>query len=293
MGISTGRSTVFMPDTKKPYPNLLTFLVGRFPHISKIIWEERLTTGKVLAEDGSSVSLDTPYGPNQRLFYFREVPDEPQIPFHEKIIYSDEHLLVVCKPHFLPVTPAGPFVSETLLNRLKATTGNVSLSPINRIDRGTAGLVLISAKKQTRGLYQKLFMDGMVQKTYQAVVEFPGDTVETEWLVENRIEQGEPWFRMQACEGTVNARSTIVLLTTKGSRALLELSPATGKKHQLRIHLSGLGLPIVGDRYYPILLEKSADDYALPLQLLSKKIEFTDPISGVKRSFESARNLVL
>ena len=293
MGISVGKSTVSMPDIKRPYPTLLAFLVGRFPQITETTWLKRITTGKVLSDDGTPVSLATAYTPNQQLFYFREVAEEPVIPFQEQILYSSEHLIVACKAHFLPVTPSGPYVTETLINRLKESTGNHFLSPINRIDRGTAGLVLISAKKETRGLYQKLFMDGMVQKTYQAVVAFPDDTNETEWLVENRIEQGEPWFRMQVCEGKVNARSKIFLLKTKGSRALMQLSPLTGKKHQLRIHLSGLGLPIEGDRCYPTLLEKTVDNYDLPLQLLSKKIEFRDPISGVEMSFESKRDLTL
>jgi tRNA pseudouridine32 synthase/23S rRNA pseudouridine746 synthase len=292
LGISVGRSIVSMPDRKKPYPTLLAFLVERFPQITENIWLERIMLGKVLSEDDTPVSLTTAYTPNKRLFYFREVVEEPVIPFQEQILFSGDHLIVACKPHFLPVTPSGPYVSETLINRLKEKTGNHSLSPINRIDRETAGLVLISVNKATRGLYQKMFMDGLVQKTYQAVVAYPGDTCKREWLVENRLEQGEPWFRMQTRQGMVNARSKIILIKTRGSQALVHLFPITGKKHQLRIHLSGLGLPIVGDRYYPTLLEKTGDDYGLPLQLLSKKIEFRDPISGVEMSFESKRNLV-
>lgn len=291
MGISVGSSIVFMPEKEKPYPTLLAFLVARFPKITENTWLERITSGKVLAEDGTPVSLTTAYAPNQRLFYFREVAKEPVIPFQEQILYSSEHLIVACKPHFLPVTPTGPYVSETLINRLKKRTGNLFLSPINRIDRGTAGLVLISANKETRSLYQQMFMDGTVQKNYQAVVEFRAETSETEWLVENRIERGEPWFRMQTRKGKVNARSKISLIKTKGSRALLQLVPLTGKKHQLRIHLSSIGLPIVNDRCYPTLLTATADDYDLPLQLLSKKIAFRDPISGDAMSFESNRDL--
>lgn len=293
MAISEGRSTVSMPDREKPYPTLLAFLVSRFPQINESIWLRRITAGKVLSEDGTPVSLATPYIPNQRLFYFREVAEEPVIPFQEKILYESEHLLVVCKPHFLPVTPGGPYVTETLINRLQKSTGNLSLSPINRIDRGTAGLVLISTNKKTRGLYQQLFMDGKVQKTYQAVVDFPTGVSETEWLVENRITQGEPWFRMQSCQGEVNARSKMHLIRIKGSQALLQLHPMTGKKHQLRIHLSDLGLPIINDRYYPTLRVKTADAYDQPLQLLSKSITFCDPISGVEMFFESDRNLIL
>ncbi len=293
LAISVGRSTVSMPDRDKPYPTILAFLVSRFPQINESIWLGRIASGKVLSEEGTPISLATPYVPNQRLFYFREVAEEPIIPFQERILYKSEHLLVVCKPHFLPVTPGGPYVTETLVNRLQKSTGNLLLSPINRIDRGTAGLVLISTNKKTRGLYQQLFMDGKVQKTYQAVVQFPTGTSETEWLIENRITQGEPWFRMQSQHGMVNARSKMHLIKTKGSRALLLLHPLTGKKHQLRIHLSDLGLPIINDRYYPTLRAKTADDYDHPLQLLSKSIEFMDPISGDNMFFESDRNLIL
>lgn len=280
-----------MPGIKKPYPTLLAFLVGRFPQISERVWLERITTGKVLAEDGTPVTLATNYKPNEKLFYYREVQEEAIIPFQERILYSNDHLIVVCKPHFLPVTPSGPYVKETLLNRLKESTGNNDLSPINRIDRGTAGVVLISAQKKTRGLYQQLFVDGKVQKTYQAVVEFSGDIKETEWLVENRIEKGEPWFRMQSCKGMVNARSKIVILRKQGKRALVQLFPLTGKKHQLRIHLSEIGLPIVNDQCYPTLKAKADDDYNYPLQLLSKKTQFTDPITGCEMTFESNRDL--
>lgn len=293
MGISVGSSIVSMPDKGRPYPTLLAFLVGRFPKIPEQTWLERITTGKVLTEEGHPVTLDTAYMPNRRLFYFREVEEEPVVPFQEQILFSNDHLMVTCKPHFLPVTPGGPYVRETLINRLKENTGNPFLSPINRIDRGTAGLVLLSVNKETRGMYQQMFMDGLVRKTYEAVADFPYDSGQAEWMVENRIEQGVPWFRMKTGEGQVNARSRIRLVEVKGSRARFQLFPITGKKHQLRIHLSGLGFPIVNDRYYPTLMTETPDDFSRPLQLLSRKIEFRDPVTGQDMSFESPRDLIL
>ncbi len=294
MGISVGMSIVSLPDTKKPYPDLLAFFARRFPKIPVQTWIDRIKAGKVLTEEGSPITLDTAYIPNCRLFYYREVEEETVVPFQEQILFRNDHLMVVCKPHFLPVTPSGPYVHETLINRLKKATGNHALSPINRIDRGTAGLVLISATKETRGKYQQLFMDGLVKKTYEAVADFPHDCRETEWLVENRIEPGEPWFRMKACEGKVNARSRVRLLEIiASSRARFHLLPLTGKKHQLRIHLSGLGFRIVNDRFYPALLPEMADDFNRPLQLLSRRIEFKDPVTGVEMVFESSRKLKL
>jgi len=282
-----------MPDMGRPYPTLIRFLADRFPNVSVQTWLNRIETGKVLTEDGRPVTLDTAYMPNRRLFYFREVEDEPVIPFYEQILFSNDHLMVVCKPHFLPVTPCGPFVRETLINRLKESTGNSFLSPINRIDRGTAGIVLVSVKKKSRGMYQRMFMEGCVRKTYEAVAMCSRNLEQTEWMVENRIERGEPWFRMKTCAGEVNARSCIRLVEDMGSRARFLLFPMTGKKHQLRIHLSGLGFPIVNDRCYPVLMPEKPDDFNRPLLLLSRKIEFLDPITGDEMVFESRRNLIL
>lgn len=294
MGISNCPSVVYMPDTARPYPTVLEFFAARFPKIPTETWVRRIAAGKVLNEEGRPITTDTAYVPDRRLFYFREVAEEPSVPFAEDILFQNDHLLVACKPHFLPVTPSGPYVRETLLGRLQERTGNPSLSPINRIDRETAGLVLLSKNKKTRGAYQQMFMEaGRVRKTYEAISEFVDCGGQTEWLVENRIETGEPWFRMQSCAGTVNARTRLRLVEVMGGRARFQLFPLTGKKHQLRLHLSSLGFPIVHDRLYPHLGQKSQDDFERPLQLLSRRIEFRDPICGSGMSFESPRHLAL
>jgi tRNA pseudouridine32 synthase / 23S rRNA pseudouridine746 synthase len=291
LAISLGASIVYLPETGAPYPTLLNFLTGRFPKIPEETWITRISAGKVLTETGQPVTLETTYLPDTRLFYYREVAEEPVIPFQEEILFQNDHLLVACKPPFLPVTPTGPYVRETLLNRLKERTGNPLLSPINRIDRETSGLVLISTNKTTRGAYQRLFMEGQVRKTYAAVAGYAEDLEQSHWLVENRIEPGEPWFRMRVCPGTVNARSRIRLVQAAVPKALFELQPFTGKKHQLRLHMSSLGFPIENDRCYPALLAKKTDDFNRPLQLLSQRIEFRDPLDGKNMIFETKRSL--
>lgn len=293
MIISPHASTVLMPQVQKPYPCVLDFLTQRFPWIAREIWEARINTQKVLTEQGEPISLDTPYEPLKRLHYFLEVEEESIIPFDEQIIFCNEDLLVACKPHFLPVTPGGPWVNECLLHRLKKTTQNKDLSPIHRIDRETAGLVLFSMNPKTRGRYQTLFMTHGVEKTYEAVAHCSGDPEKKSWAVENRIVQGDPWFRMKTAPGNPNARSTITLAASKKDRALFRLCPGTGKKHQLRLHLSGLGFPILNDPYYPNLLPEKKGDFSAPLQLLSKKIRFQDPVSGSQVTYESKRHLLL
>ena len=281
-----------MPKIEKPYPSILIFLTERFPSIDKKIWEARILDGKVRNEQGDPISLSTSYTPLKRLLYFREVALETAIPFSEKILFCNENWLVACKPHFLPVIPGGPYVNECLLNRLKKSTGNEDLSPINRIDRETAGLVLFSMNPETRGRYQELFMNHRVEKTYIAVTPYSGERKIKSWTVENRIIQGDPWFRMKVAPGKPNAVSKISMVKTRGKKALFKLSPVTGKKHQLRLHLSGLGFPILNDRVYPELLEEKTLDFTAPLQLLAEKIRFKDPLSGRTVSYASERHLV-
>jgi len=285
-------STVVLPKIEKPYPSILEFLKTRFPGIETKTWETRINSGKVITEKGEPISLAMAYEPLKKLHYFREVEKESIIPFTEKIVFCNDELLVACKPHFLPVTPGGPYVNECLLHRLKKRTGNNELSPINRIDRETAGLVLFSMNKKTRGRYQEMFMKGEVKKTYDAVTKYPCRQEKKSWTVENRIVKGEPWFRMKTAPGRPNAITKISFVKSKGNKALFQLSPVTGKKHQLRLHLSGLGFSILNDRYYPVLLPKENRRFNTPLQLLARKIQFRDPVSAIRATYESERRLL-
>jgi len=280
-----------MPKMEKPYPLILDFLIHRFPGIDADIWKLRIQSGKVLTEEGDTISLGMPCTPLKRLHYFREVVEEEVIPFTETIVFCNKELLVACKPHFLPVTPGGPYVNQCLLHRLKEKTDNPHLSPINRIDRETAGLVLFSMNPKTRGRYQELFMQGKVKKTYEAVTQYPQAPQKNTWTMENRLIRGTPWFRMKAAPGKTNAISKIALIHSWGNRAVFKLQPVTGKKHQLRLHLAGSGFPILNDRYYPELLPEQKNNYSAPLQLLAGRLEFRDPISGRHMCYESKRQL--
>lgn len=290
MALSPYASVVVLPKADSNN-TILDFLDRKFSRIGREVWKKRIQRGKVLDEKGHPITLDTPYVPETKIHYFREVEKEPVIPFKEQILFENNHLIVACKPHFLPVIPSGPYVNECLLNRLKRKTGNPDLTPINRIDRETAGLVLFSVGKKSRGLYQALFMEEKVKKTYEAVTELPEKIETGKWHIENRIVKGTPWFRMKIEKGEINARTTAEIIARKKNRALFRLHPHTGKKHQLRLHLSNLGCRIINDRYYPDLLPQQDPDFKNPLQLLAKKIAFTDPISGREVEFFSPRRL--
>jgi len=291
MGISRYPSVVTMPAAPKPWPSILEFLAATFPAVPADRWAERIAAGRVLDENGAPITAATLYQPSRRLFYFRETGNEPVIPFAEQIVFQDDQILVACKPHFLPVIPGGRFVNECLLHRLRLRTGIADLAPLHRIDRETAGLVVFSVNRKTRGRYHDLFMHGQVEKTYHALAQLKSAPQQTRWLVENRIVRGEPRFRMQIVPGVANARSRIELVETKGPIGRFELQPVTGKTHQLRLHLSSLGFGILNDRVYPELLPEREDDYTRPLQLLAKKLRFRDPLSGKPVEVISGREL--
>ena len=292
MGLSRYPSHVALPRAEKPYPSILDFLAARFPSVCRDSWEKRIAEGKVLDEAANPITRATAYVPCARIYYFREVGREPVIPFRETILFQDDEILVACKPHFLPVTPGGPYVDECLLNRLRTSTGIHDLAPLHRIDRETAGIVLFSVNRKTRGLYGELFLKGKIEKTYQALSACTRHPGNDSWIVEDRLMRGEPWFRMKTVPGIVNARSMITLVEVRNSRARFLLRPVTGKTHQLRIHMSSLGFGILNDRYYPDLQPESADDFDKPLQLVAKTVRFRDPVTGTIREFESGRELM-
>lgn len=272
-----------------PWATVLDGLCARFPTIPREVWVDRFARGRVQDASGVPLAVDAPYRVGLELRYFREVVDEAVVPFEATVLHADAHLVVVDKPHFLPVTPAGRFVRETVLGRLRPLFGD-ELVPLHRIDRETAGLVLFSVNAATRGVYQALFRERRIRKAYEAIAPaLPGVTFPH--VRRSRIERGTPFFRMQEVEGVADSETRIEVVAREGDLWRYALEPVSGRKHQLRVHMAALGAPIVGDRLYPDLLEAADDDFSRPLQLLAKSLAFVDPIDGTQRGFESGRRL--
>ena len=268
------------------WPSVLDCLCERFPAVARPQWLERMVRGRVVDGDGRWLTPETPYRVGLEVHYYREVADEPPIPFHEVVLHANDDLLVADKPHFLPVTPSGAHVHETLLGRLVRQTGNDALVPLHRIDRDTAGLVLFSTNPHSRAAYQALFRERRIQKHYEAIapalpnVEFPR-------IHASRMVPGEPFFRMQEIEGPANSETRIDVFARGEGNWRYALTPITGRKHQLRVHMAALGAPIINDATYPLLCPRAAGDYTAPLRLLAKRLSFIDPLTGVERTFSS------
>lgn len=273
------------------WPDMLSFMAARYTAVSAEHWRERMERGDVVDQDGQPLRPGSPYKPGTRIFYYRElVEPETPIPFQEEILFQDEHLVVVDKPHFLPMIPTGRFVQETLLVRLKKKLGIADLVPIHRLDRETAGVVVFSATTASRGAYQSMFQKRVIQKEYEALaprlqgVEFP-------FTYRSRMVDGDKFFIMKEAPGEPNSETLIDVIEHRADATLYRLFPHTGRKHQLRLHLASLGVPILNDAFYPVAQPMGQDDLDKPLQLLARAIEFTDPLTGAQRRFTSKRRL--
>ncbi len=303
-----------------PANTLLTaidFLCARFPAIEREVWLQRFEAGRVLNAMGQPIAPAQGLLSESHLLYFREVSDEPTLPFRAQIIFQDDHLVVADKPHFMPVTPGGQYVQQSLLVQLKQQLNLPELSPIHRIDRETAGLVMFSVRAQDRDAYQALFRLRQVEKTYEAIagvpessplrLEFPlthksmmvedAQFFRMSELATDEIQEGEPfnsetWIDcVEPMDFSDSAIQTIA--ASPPSLARYVLKPHTGQRHQLRVHMNSLGLPLMGDQFYPVIRRAAnePDDFSSPLQLLAKSIAFKDPLIGVARRFESRRAL--
>jgi tRNA pseudouridine32 synthase / 23S rRNA pseudouridine746 synthase len=284
-----GPSCVALPEG--PWVTIAEFLAQRFSTVSPAAWAARIGAGEVLDEHGIHVTLARRYQPNVRVYYYRSLANEPRVPFDEVVLFQDARIVVADKPHFLPVTPSGSHLQETLLVRLKRRLGIDTLAPVHRIDRETAGLVLFSVEPSTRGRYQRVFAERNVKKTYECIAPWRDD-FGLPLTHRSRLIDDTHFMRMREAPGEANAETHVELLERSGALARYRLSPRTGRRHQLRAHCAALGIPIVGDLIYPTLQPTNSDDHALPLQLLAKQLAFTDPVTGEERHFRSGLHLL-
>lgn len=290
------------PGVVARFPFALGYLLDRFPDDHARLLE-KLALGEIVTGHGAPVTPTTPYEPRGFLYLYRDPPvHEDPIPFEPEVLHRDQNLLVVDKPHFLATMPRGRWVRETVLVRLRTALDLPELSPAHRLDRGTAGVLVLTVRPEVRGAYQEAFARREVRKVYEAVAPLPppdaagptGQIARGEPVtLRSRIVKRRGVVRAEEAPGEPNAESRVLLTATDEARGLglYRLEPHTGKTHQLRLHLASLGLPILHDPFWPELPDTPPDDFDRPLQLLARSLELTDPLSGRPRRFESRRNL--
>ncbi len=253
-------------------------------------WTTSMAAGEVVDEKGRPWNPESPYASGRFVYFYREPAPEVPVPFELEILYDADGLVVVDKPHFLATIPRGMHVTETATVRVRRLLDCPDLTPAHRLDRATAGVLIFTRSKELRRPYQELFSTRSVLKEYEAVAGFD-PSLEFPRIVRSRIVKEHGVMVAREEPGEPNSETRIELIEAQETSARYRLFPKTGRTHQLRIHLSSLGVPIKGDPYYPVYTRTPADDFGNPLQLLAKAVEFDDPITGKRRRFESRRTL--
>lgn len=285
-----GPTRIRMPDAPQ-FGTILDYLVDRFPQDSTRL-REKMDLGEIFDSSGTPLAVASPIVPRADIYLYRDPPIEPVVPFATPVLHRDENLLVVDKPHFLATMPRGAYVARSALVVLRRELDLPELSPAHRLDRLTAGVLMFTVRREVRRAYQELFAERAVTKVYDAVARYEPN-LSLPVTLRSRMIKERGVLRAEEVPGEPNAETFLELSEHDGRHGMYTLHPRTGRTHQLRLHMNSLGIPILGDNFYPEFYDVAGDDYSTPLQLLARSIEFRDPFSGERRRFESDRRLRL
>ncbi len=282
------RTPGIVDEGPPPWATMRDFLVARLPAAADVV--PRLADGEFVDQRGRALTGDEPYTPHTFVWFHRPLAEEVPVPFPLTVLDRTDHLLVVDKPHFLATTPRGAHVRQTALVRLRVEHDLPELAPAHRLDRLTAGVLVLTTRREARGAYAQVFQSRRMDKTYEAIARFD-PTVAFPLRLVGRIEKMRGTLQAALVPGEPNAETLVEVLEVRGDHARYRLTPVTGKTHQLRLQMADAGLPIVGDPLYPRIVDVDPADFSTPLRLVARRLRFTDPLDGVMRDYSSARAL--
>ena len=267
-------------------------LVDRLPADGTDRVDEMIVEGRFVDERGAAITAATPYVPHVLVWFHRDLPVETVVQDSVPVLYRDERIVVVDKPHFLSTIPRGQHVMQSVVVRMRDELGLPGLSPAHRLDRLTAGVLMLTTEQRWRAPYQQLFERRHVTKEYEAIAPIGPLRVGEARVVRSHIRKDRGVLQAyEDPDAAPNAETLVELVASRGQLGRYRLTPHTGRTHQLRVHLNSLGVPILDDPFYPDLVDVPLGDHTRPLQLLARRLAFADPIDDTERVITSAREL--
>ena len=262
--------------------SLLEYLVSRFPYKDKAAWDAELRAGTLMHNGRPGLGSQT-VSLHDTVSYTAP-RREPAVATDIVTLFEDEHLLVVHKPAPLPCHSDGVFITHTLIHLLRTSTGNSGLALGHRLDRETSGVLVLSKRKEATAKLMAAFDGGGAEKRYLALVQGSPAWEETEvkgWMArKGGLVSLRQSLHPQAVPGGKESATGFRVKERRGDRTLIECLPATGRTHQIRVHLEFLGLPVVGEKLYG----KTDEEYVAYVRQMKK--------GGENANLEAGRHLL-
>jgi 23S rRNA pseudouridine1911/1915/1917 synthase len=268
---------------------LLEWLLAALAPMNRTRVKQLLRSGRILVNGASVTRHDHPLRPGDTVSIGRDAPGAAASA-GITIVYEDAHLIVIDKPPGLLTVATESEKIDTAFVRLSmhlAARNAGRPFVVHRLDRETSGLLLFARNPQVRDELQANW-EG-VMKTYRAVVE--GAPHPGEGLIENYLTEGRDLRVRASTHAGKDARRAVSqykVRETRGLYSLVEVELRTGRKHQIRVHMAGLGCPVAGDKVYG-----ATTNPAKRLCLHAWRLRFTHPVTGAGAEVESPLPVVL
>jgi len=232
--------------------SLIDYLVERFKYLTSEPWVERILEGRFTIGE-EICSADRVLLLRETLLYDAPPFQEPAADLSYSIVFESDIFLAVNKPGNLLVHKKGSSITHNLIYQLREnnTPPFPEADIVNRLDRETSGVVLVSKGKDGLRELSDLFADRLVEKEYLAIVHgTPNQSCGTITLPLMPDPTGTIRSRQIVSALGKSAETLYEVIDSNNGKSLVRLFPKTGRTHQLRVHLASMGCPIVGDKLY-------------------------------------------
>jgi 23S rRNA pseudouridine1911/1915/1917 synthase len=242
--------------------SVLAYLSCNHPHSSRAEWSARIADGQVLF-DGRPIQAEGVLRQGRELIWRRPPWLEPDAPTTFSILYEDEDLLAVAKPAGLPTLPGANFLQTTLLYQVRRH--DPQAAPLHRLGRWTSGVVLCARNQHARADLVRQWTARRVVKRYRALAagDPRGDALTIAAPI-GPVPHALLGSVHAACDNGKPALSRVAVLERRDGGFLCDVTIATGRPHQIRIHLAAAGHPLVGDPLYTVGGLPASATQALP-----------------------------